>query len=845
METITLCEKRTDCIAFYENNCALYHPEEDYISAAEILITIPCPKNQNCEKYKNGKCSFLHDEDLLKDQINSERRQKKLSTLKEDSEQILTYLRDLDHSYQIDFDQEFEILDEDPLGQGSTGIVYKVKQISTGKVFACKEMAKVVGVEAISQRIAELNFMRRLNNPNLLNFIGFDYKRERKLTYTFYFIMPLAQNDMSNFLKANPNYFTNNIETFVEFCNKMISAIYYLHMKSVIHRDIKPQNILCFSNDDANADTYFKFCDYGFSKIYSGSTISKVVGSEEFICPELASLNLNEPSQITKLDLYKSDSYSLGLILLFALGLNIKSNDWQEKLKEKCSKKYANIPTIITQLLVVNPNERKSVLEVFPLISKKILIKIELNKEKTDCFMTSSNFSSKMLENSEEYLNNLLTVEKLYIDFSRGNNDLDEASISYLGSVISKYFLNLKHFEFYAYGGNSFITDKAIEDFCEKIKIFNQIANFKIGFSTGNITDQSIISVSQLISNYKNLTNLTLSFCSKNFDINGSSFSILGKSLVNLPIDILNLDLDWCKITHQNATEFNNYLKLIQKFSLKINYGANYHCFSNDSLTAVAKIFNNLQNLSKFYLFINPSSNANNCSYFELALKTLVNVSEFELINYKGVLNVTKQIISLNRLTRLKLVVHLGYDANVGEIFKNISSLSNLEELCYDVTTDYRSSNIKNVTEIFKNYFKKLKIFEINLNKTHEGLIIFCEGLKYLTSLNRLKLGIPDWEQGKDADNKDFSFFLVLANSLKAIPDLVHLDFYYHCIYRNNNNLDEKIKSFYQVVGEMSQIRLLKLKFWGLHLNEVQIEQIRDYLRYKLKNALISVENNY
>lgn len=60
--------------------------------------------------------------------------------------------------------------------------------------------------------------------------------------------------------------------------------------------------------------------------------MTKVVGSEEFISPELASLNINDTSQIRNFDLYKCDSFSLGLIFLLQLGLNIKSDYWKEKL---------------------------------------------------------------------------------------------------------------------------------------------------------------------------------------------------------------------------------------------------------------------------------------------------------------------------------------------------------------------------------------------------------------------------------------------------------------------------------------------------------------------------------
>lgn len=50
-----------------------------------------------------------------------------------------------------------------------------------------------------------------------------------------------------------------------------------------------------------------------------------------------------------------------------------------------------------------------------------------------------------------------------------------------------------------------------------------------------------------------------------------------------------------------------------------------------------------------------------------------------------------------------------------------------------------------------------------------------------------------------------FEFFIILANSLKSMPDLVNLEIDYWAVYREecNQTLQDSLKKFHEMLGEM------------------------------------------
>jgi len=83
---------------------------------------------------------------------------------------------------------------------------------------------------------------------------------------------------------------------------QMISALHYLHSNKIIHRDMKPQNILI------GPDRQLKLCDFGFARALTQQslTLTSVKGTPLYMAPELVQ---EQPYDHTV------DLWSLGVIL--------------------------------------------------------------------------------------------------------------------------------------------------------------------------------------------------------------------------------------------------------------------------------------------------------------------------------------------------------------------------------------------------------------------------------------------------------------------------------------------------------------------------------------------------
>jgi serine/threonine protein kinase len=187
------------------------------------------------------------------------------------------------------------------LGQGGMGTVFKARQVSMDRVVALKILPPSFArrKEFIERFMREARASAKLNHPNIVN--GIDVGQDNGL---YYFAMEFIDGaSVSTLLKHGSMKEFRCLEIGLD----MARALVHAHHHGILHRDIKPDNILIDTNGAA------KLCDLGLARDNESeeekslTQQGQAVGTPHYISPEQAKGQRD-------LDV-RTDLYSLGATL--------------------------------------------------------------------------------------------------------------------------------------------------------------------------------------------------------------------------------------------------------------------------------------------------------------------------------------------------------------------------------------------------------------------------------------------------------------------------------------------------------------------------------------------------
>jgi CHASE2 domain-containing sensor protein len=171
---------------------------------------------------------------------------------------------------------------EKELGKGAMGVVYQGKDPKIGRVVAIKTMALAQEFEAEELADVKARFFReaetagRLNHPNIVTI--FDAGEEHDLAYIA--MEFLKGRDLVPYTKPGALL---PVEKAVSIAARVADALGYAHRQNVVHRDVKPANVMY----EPESDTV-KVTDFGIARITDSSKTKTgmVLGTPSYMSPE-------------------------------------------------------------------------------------------------------------------------------------------------------------------------------------------------------------------------------------------------------------------------------------------------------------------------------------------------------------------------------------------------------------------------------------------------------------------------------------------------------------------------------------------------------------------------------
>ncbi len=190
----------------------------------------------------------------------------------------------------------------DKLGEGGMGIVYKAKDTTLDRFVAVKFLPAQHSAtgENKSRFLQEAKAAAALNHPNILNVYEIDEQNGMMFLVMEYLDGETLKEHMGN-LKSGPGLPYRQALDWAVLIAKGLKAA---HDKNIIHRDIKPQNIML-----TGGGSNIKIMDFGLAKLRSGAGLTKTGTS-------LGTLSYMSPEQVQGIATdHRSDIWSLGVVL--------------------------------------------------------------------------------------------------------------------------------------------------------------------------------------------------------------------------------------------------------------------------------------------------------------------------------------------------------------------------------------------------------------------------------------------------------------------------------------------------------------------------------------------------
>ena len=307
------------------------------------------------------------------------------------------------------------------IGEGSFAQVYLVEDIKTKKQYVLKTiLLEGLKDKEYKETLKEVSIIQKLDHPNIIKlYEAFLCKLPRK---KLNLITEYADGgDLSNKidkLKERNKFLSEDL--ILDYFTQICLALYHIHKKKIIHRDIKSKNVFVTKNG------IIKLGDFGISTQLANTWdfAQTLKGTPYYLAPEVIS---NYPYNT------KADIWSLGVLLyeLITFKLPFDANNIPFLFMSILKGKYKSLPdntskdlkNLVDNLLQVDPDKRPTIKDIlkYDILKKRMqvfLMEVNYNKDFSVTFIKTIKKKKKEQKRPSKFknlkLDNNVSVKKTH-----------------------------------------------------------------------------------------------------------------------------------------------------------------------------------------------------------------------------------------------------------------------------------------------------------------------------------------------------------------------------------------------------------------------------------------------
>ena len=375
--------------------------------------------------------------------------------------------------------------DETLTKDGEKNKIYRIYDAYNNKKKekVCLKVYNEENIEIDEEEDKNIFFEQIEKEGKILKEFNSDYiiKLKDIVKYNENYILSLEyfETNLYNYVRNNPELISSN---YIKFYKKVVISLVYalkeLKGKGIIHRNIKPENILKLESTNNSPESFnIKLANFDCAVYTKDVKNSLLIGSLRYSAPEIINkLNYDE----------KSDYWSLGIVLyelyffVSPFGKNMNINKIRDIMlgKEKFIFRKSNIPTLdvlFRRLLCINPDERMSLEELIEFVENDNFLEkdqIYENKKYTKYSYNKIYESIKeeiSLEYIEEYGEETLQDKKLITSVTDFLDTINYSSNSLLDGELFKENTKFNNIIYYD-EINDENYKKNVYDDCDKLE---------------------------------------------------------------------------------------------------------------------------------------------------------------------------------------------------------------------------------------------------------------------------------------------------------------------------------------------------------------------------------------